>query len=36
MPEPLQLRLGPNVSPMLIPTGGFGWVVGEARVAAVV
>ncbi len=34
VPEPLQLRLGPGVSLMLIPTGGFGWVAGESRVAA--
>ena len=33
VPEPLQLRLGSNVSLMLIPTGGFGWVAGEDRVA---
>jgi len=33
VPEPLQLRLGPDVSLMLIPTGGFGWVAGEDRVA---
>jgi catechol 2,3-dioxygenase-like lactoylglutathione lyase family enzyme len=33
VPEPLQLRLGPDVNLMLIPTGGFGWVVGEDRVA---
>ena len=33
VPEPLQLRLAPNVSLMLIPTGGFGWVAGEDRVA---
>ena len=33
VPEPLQLRLAPSVSLMLIPTGGFGWVVGEGRVA---
>ncbi len=26
VPEPLQLRLGPDVSLMFIPTGGFGWV----------
>jgi len=32
VPEPLQLRLGSNVSIMLIPTGGFGWVAGEDRV----
>jgi len=34
VPEPLQLRLGSDVSLMLIPTGGFGWVAGEDRVAA--
>ena len=33
VPEPLQLRLAPNVSLMLIPTGGFGWVAGDDRVA---
>jgi uncharacterized glyoxalase superfamily protein PhnB len=33
VPEPLQLRLGTNVTLMLIPTGGFGWVAGEDRVA---
>jgi uncharacterized protein len=33
VPEPLQLRLAPSVSLMLIPTGGFGWVAGEERVA---
>ena len=33
VPEPLQLRLASNVSLMLIPTGGFAWVVGEDRVA---
>jgi uncharacterized glyoxalase superfamily protein PhnB len=35
VPEPLQFRLGQNVSLMLIPTGGFGWVAGEERVAPV-
>lgn len=34
VPEPLQLRLASSVSLMLIPTGGFGWVAGEDRVAA--
>jgi uncharacterized glyoxalase superfamily protein PhnB len=34
VPEPLQLRLASNVSLMLIPSGGFGWVAGEDRVAA--
>ena len=33
IPEPLQFRLGSSVSLMLIPTGGFGWVAGEDRVA---
>lgn len=33
LPEPLQLRLGADVSLMLIPPGGFGWVAGEDRVA---
>jgi predicted lactoylglutathione lyase len=33
VPEPLQLRLASHVSLMLIPTGGFGWVAGEDRVA---
>ena len=34
VPEPLQLRLAPSVSLMLIPTGGFSWVAGDDRVAA--
>ena len=34
VPEPLQLRLGSNVSLMLIPSGGFGWLAGEDRLAA--
>jgi uncharacterized protein len=34
VPEPLQFRLAPNVSLMLIPTGGFRWVAGADRVAA--
>jgi uncharacterized glyoxalase superfamily protein PhnB len=33
IPEPLQVRLGSSVSLMLIPTGGFGRVAGEDRVA---
>src|SRR6187431_134871 len=33
VPEPLQLRLASSVSLMLIPTGGFGWVAGEDRIA---
>lgn len=33
VPEPLQLRLDLRTSLMLIPTGGFGWVAGEDRLA---
>ena len=33
VPEPLQLRLASSVSLMLIPTGGFGWVADQDRVA---
>jgi uncharacterized glyoxalase superfamily protein PhnB len=33
IPEPLQFRLAPGATLMLIPTGGFGWVAGEDRVA---
>src|SRR3954452_17110177 len=33
VPEPLELRLAPSVSLMLIPTGGFAWVAGDDRVA---
>jgi uncharacterized protein len=33
LPEPLQFRLGADVSLMLIPPGGFGWVVGGRPVA---
>lgn len=29
VPEPLQLRLGDDLTLMLIPTGGFGWTVGR-------
>lgn len=29
VPEPLQFVLGGGVTLMLIPTGGFGWVVGR-------
>jgi predicted lactoylglutathione lyase len=29
VPEPLQFRLGSDVALMLVPTGGFGWVVGR-------
>ena len=33
VPEPLHFALGDGVVLMLIPTGGFGWVVGERPVA---
>ncbi|GLZ49964.1 glyoxalase [Actinomycetospora sp. NBRC 106375] len=34
LPEPLQFVLGPGVTLMLIPTGGFGWVTADHEVAA--
>ena len=34
MPEPLQFALNDGVRLMLIPTGGFGWVIGDREVAA--
>ncbi len=33
VPEPLQFALGEEVHLMLIPTGGFGWVIGDREVA---
>lgn len=33
VPEPLQFHLSGDVTLMLIPTGGFGWVAGDGRVA---
>ena len=33
VPEPLQFRLAEGVSLMLIPKGGFGWVIGDRQVA---
>jgi hypothetical protein len=33
LPEPLQHVLGPGVSLMLVPTDGFGWVLGGRAVA---
>ncbi|PYI67669.1 glyoxalase [Arthrobacter livingstonensis] len=33
VPEPLQFRLNDGLRLMLIPTGGFGWVVGNRMVA---
>lgn len=34
IPEPLQLRLDERTSLMLVPTGGFGWVLGGREAAA--
>jgi uncharacterized protein len=34
VPEPLQFALNDGVRLMLIPTGGFGWVIGGRDVAA--
>jgi uncharacterized protein len=33
VPEPLSFRLGTDLTLMLIPTGGFGWVIGGRPVA---
>ena len=33
IPEPLQFRLGTRTLLMLIPTGGFSWVIGDRPVA---
>lgn len=33
VPEPLQFRLDERTSLMLVPTGGFGWVLGSRDVA---
>jgi uncharacterized protein len=33
VPEPLQFALNGGLRLMLIPTGGFGWVIGEHEVA---
>ena len=33
LPEPLQFAIGDGASLMLIPTGGFGWVIGDNAVA---
>lgn len=33
MPEPLQFALNDGVRLMLVPTGGFGWVIGDHEVA---
>jgi uncharacterized protein len=33
VPEPLQFAVGEGVRLMLVPTGGFGWVIGDHEVA---
>jgi predicted lactoylglutathione lyase len=33
LPEPLQFALNDGVRLMLVPTGGFGWVIGDHEVA---
>lgn len=33
IPEPLQVALNEHARVMLIPTGGFGWVIGHHQVA---
>lgn len=33
VPEPLQFALNDGMRLMLIPTGGFGWVIGDREVA---
>ena len=34
VPEPLLFVLNPMSRLMLVPTGGFGWVIGDHQVAA--
>ncbi|ROR72811.1 VOC family protein [Bogoriella caseilytica] len=34
VPEPLQFRLDANTMLMLVPSGGFGWVLGGRELAA--
>ncbi len=34
VPEPLQFRLAADLTLMLVPTGGFGWVIGGRQVAS--
>jgi len=34
IPEPLQFELGGGTRLVLVPAGGFGWVIGENEVAA--
>jgi predicted lactoylglutathione lyase len=35
VPEPLMFALNPMTRLMLVPTGGFGWVIGDRHVADV-
>jgi uncharacterized protein len=35
VPEPLMFVLNPTTRLMLVPTGGFGWVIGDHHVAEV-
>ena len=34
VPEPLQFALNDGVRIMLVPTGGFGWIIGDREVAS--
>ncbi|MFL1429954.1 MULTISPECIES: VOC family protein [unclassified Nocardiopsis] len=34
VPEPLQFEIGEGTRLMLVPAGGFGWVLGEGRAVA--
>jgi uncharacterized glyoxalase superfamily protein PhnB len=34
IPEPLQFAVNEGLALMLVPTGGFGWVIGEERSVA--
>jgi uncharacterized protein len=34
IPEPLEFRLNPGLGVVLVPVGGFGWVIGDRKVAA--
>ncbi|HWM12568.1 MAG TPA: VOC family protein [Solirubrobacteraceae bacterium] len=34
VPEPLQFALTESLNLMLVPTGGFGWVIGDHEVAS--
>jgi len=34
VPEPLQFALADGANLMLVPTGGFGWVIGDHEVAS--